>query len=388
MIEGSVPQPSQGAKYYILLDLVRFLSAILVMALHLGFWAWWKNGDSIGTIGLMFPNYPEFNELIPFTWFGWVGVQVFFVISGFVIAMSAEKSTALRFLRSRFLRIYPVTWACATVALIIVLVAAKQQFEFSVFLRFLNTIVISPYPAWIDGVYWTLALELVFYGLVFLMIAAGRSEQLIGLGLALGCLSTAYIAGLSSGLLPGGWIFTLLLLRHGVFFSIGMVVWNLTKADASKSWRNLAFLALFTFMGVIEILHTALTKLEALNLVAPLYPPVILWLTMLCCIFASASWPEAFNRLLLPARRMLRVLGLSTFPLYLLHQTVGGATVALLDGAGSSRGLALFVAALASIAASVIIALLVEPRIRKFAAVGFDALIRFFQSNKFLRFYR
>lgn len=364
----------QCSPHVILLDLVRFVSAILVMAMHLGFWGWWKNGDEVGTIARLFPDYPEYPELISFTWFGWVGVQIFFVISGFVIAMTAEKSSALQFLRSRFLRVYPVAWICATISLIIVVVADNQYMGSSVILRYFNTMIISPYPAWIDGVYWTLALELVFYGLVFLIIATGRSENLIGFGIALGCVSTFYIAGLASDLLSGGWLFTLMLLRHGVFFSIGMLMCGLGRRRGAVPWRNLAFVLLFTVMGTVEILHTAITKLDALNLAAPLYPPVVAWLLMLGCILASAIWTDAFNRCLFPARHVLRVLGLATYPLYLVHQTVGGAMGAFVADAGLDRGIALLVAVSSSIATSIAIATLLEPSIRRFAASMFDAI--------------
>lgn len=365
----------KAATHVILLDLVRFLSAILVMAMHLGFWGWWKNGDGVGTIGRLFPSYPQYPELISFTWFGWVGVQTFFVISGFVIAMTAEKSSALQFLRSRFLRVYPVAWICATISFIIVVATANKPPGCTIALRYINTLLITPYPAWIDGVYWTLALELVFYGLAFLIIATGRRQNLVCLGIALGFVSTFYIAGLASTLLPGGWVFTLMLLRHGVFFSIGMLIFDLSKRHCAVLWPKVAFLALFTGMGIIEILHTAITKLEALNLTAPLYPPVVAWLFMLCCILVSGIWTEAFNRRLFPARHVLRVLGLATYPLYLIHQTVGGAMGTFVADVGLDRGLALLAAMSSSIATSIAIAMLLEPGIRRFAAGLFDSIV-------------
>ena len=46
----------------------------------------------------------EFKSAAPYTWFWWVGVEIFFVISGFVIANSASKSTPSEFLLGRALQ--------------------------------------------------------------------------------------------------------------------------------------------------------------------------------------------------------------------------------------------------------------------------------------------
>ena len=68
------------------IDAIRFSSAVLVSAFHL---TW---------------HIPEAVHVMPF---GWIGVQIFFVISGIVIANSARLATPFRFAVSRFLRLYP-----------------------------------------------------------------------------------------------------------------------------------------------------------------------------------------------------------------------------------------------------------------------------------------
>lgn len=44
-----------------------------------------------------------------------LAVDVFFVLSGFLLASSVERSHASDFARNRFLRIYPGLWACLLV---------------------------------------------------------------------------------------------------------------------------------------------------------------------------------------------------------------------------------------------------------------------------------
>ena len=55
----------------------------------------------------LMPNRPSFPELTPIAWVGWVGVEIFFELSGFVIAYSAEGASAFVFFRSRFFRLMP-----------------------------------------------------------------------------------------------------------------------------------------------------------------------------------------------------------------------------------------------------------------------------------------
>src|SRR6201987_2791882 len=89
------------------------------------FWSWaWP---AMGVAGLepcvaadvLFP------AAAPFTWFGWVGVEIFFVISGFVIANSASKSSPTEFLLGRALRLYPAVWVCATATLIVLVLFGR-----------------------------------------------------------------------------------------------------------------------------------------------------------------------------------------------------------------------------------------------------------------------
>ncbi|TIT70941.1 MAG: acyltransferase, partial [Mesorhizobium sp.] len=60
---------------------------------------------------------------------GWVGVQVFFVISGFVIAFSAENSTPLKFFEARVRRLAPAVWVCAPVSAIVLLLVGLLLFS-------------------------------------------------------------------------------------------------------------------------------------------------------------------------------------------------------------------------------------------------------------------
>ena len=155
--------------HFPLLDPLRFGTALGVAIFHQMFWSWaWV---SIGVPG--FERYVAADVLYPsaapFTWFGWVGVEIFFVISGFVIANSACKSSPGEFLLGRALRLCPAVWICATATLLVLLIfGSGPASEF--ILPYIHAMLMVPKGVtgqWLDGVYWTLAAETAFYGLVF-----------------------------------------------------------------------------------------------------------------------------------------------------------------------------------------------------------------------------
>ena len=69
------------------LDVVRFLAAFGVMTFHLSYWAW---AHPDGTAGRVTGGTIRFVSFTSLTSAAWVGVDVFFVLSGFVIVYSAS----------------------------------------------------------------------------------------------------------------------------------------------------------------------------------------------------------------------------------------------------------------------------------------------------------
>ncbi len=99
-------------RYYSGLDAIRFFSAMAVVAFHLGFYVW---ASEYSSVSMIFAAAAKFEALTPVAWMGWVGVQIFFVISGLVIANSANGAAPFSFLRSRLIRLWPAAWVCASV---------------------------------------------------------------------------------------------------------------------------------------------------------------------------------------------------------------------------------------------------------------------------------
>ena len=146
---------SQGSRFFIL-DLMRFGAAFSVVLYHLT-----ASTDT------------TFETLSQITKFGYLGVPAFFMISGFLIAISANGRTAYEFGVSRFARIYPGLWACIVITVLAVYLTTGTTFD--IYRVAANTTLLNEYFGHknIDIVYWTLHQELKFYGCIFLLLAFG-----------------------------------------------------------------------------------------------------------------------------------------------------------------------------------------------------------------------
>ncbi|MFI5867442.1 acyltransferase family protein [Streptomyces sp. NPDC051546] len=166
---ASVPskQPRLAA-----LDGLRLIAALMVVFHHyVGFGgsaeaaknAWNKPVDVV---------FPTASWLASYTW---TGVELFFIISGFVICMSSWGRSLGEFFTSRVVRLYPAYWFAilATTAVITLWPMIAQPLNMQSTLINL-TMLQEPFGiASVDAVYWTLFVELRFYLLFALVVWKG-----------------------------------------------------------------------------------------------------------------------------------------------------------------------------------------------------------------------
>ncbi|MCB2050833.1 MAG: acyltransferase [Novosphingobium sp.] len=315
-------------RYYWSLDLLRFISAVLVLFFHIAAF----RGDA--------PGWPfgvgeaPLGWLYPFSWFGWIGVQIFFVLSGFIISASAYNSTALDFLKRRGIRVFPALWLSAALALAARAFWGEPLGE--LLPSFLRSIVLSPKGPYIDGVAWSLVVEAIFYAFIALVILIAprfggfqRSLTLAAYGLGIAStvftllvwlvINTSLFADQQQFLaFLRGFTFDLLLLRHGALFAVGILLYQTVERGASR-YSSLG-LVVFISASVVQIANNTQADLNALC-------PVLAWLAATCMIYLGAKYGDgAAGQSLRP---VMRPIGLMTYPLYLNHFVLGQALVPL-----------------------------------------------------------
>ncbi|MFK0294242.1 acyltransferase family protein [Streptomyces sp. NPDC090442] len=104
--------------------------------------------------------------------YGWLGVQLFFLISGFVICMSCWGRSLGDFFTSRVVRLFPAYWfaVLATAAGLIVFRGDGDRLSWRTVLTNLTMLHEPLGVEHVDGVYWTLFAEMRFY-LLFAALA-------------------------------------------------------------------------------------------------------------------------------------------------------------------------------------------------------------------------
>src|SRR4051794_7843634 len=151
------------------LDGLRLLAAFAVLSFHY---------TGIRTPFWDTPAHVVFPSLNELTRYGYLGVELFFMISGFVILMTAYNRPIESFVGSRVARLFPAYWAAIAVTFTL------QQFwtggrqpsfvDALVNLTMIQDAFDIPH---VQGAFWTLWIELKFYLLIGVFILVGMTRR-------------------------------------------------------------------------------------------------------------------------------------------------------------------------------------------------------------------
>jgi len=342
-----------------LLDPLRFGAALGVAIFHQMFWSWaWT---SIGVPGFERTVAADvlYPSAAPFTWFGWVGVEIFFVISGFVIANSACQSSPGTFLLGRALRLYPAVWVCATATLLVLLLFGSGPAS-ELILPYAHAMLMVPKGVtgqWLDEVYWTLAAETAFYGLVFCaMLTRKITLRHLAFGLTIySAIFNAVALLVASYTTPSDLPYLVILmfrvpcaaflLSHGCFFALG--IWLFISANRELTALEQLAIAVTCLSGAAEIYVFASFFLESISAIADqsALVPIMVWAAAVLLIARAANRSRRSAAVAsAEAPAYLRTLGLITYPLYLTHNVIGTAIIRALVEAGLDATTAVWLA--------------------------------------------
>lgn len=284
------------------IDLLRFIAALSVVLFHYGFRGY-SGADKLTTM--------PYSLLGPVAMYGYLGVDLFFVISGFVILMTASNSSLKGFFASRVARLYPAFWVCCTATyLVIAVFDEKQQVSFSQYL--VNLTMLSAFlnvPS-IDGSYWSLFVEVRFYVLVAALMAIGgmaRAELALALWLAAAVLLNAHPIGVLNFVLIADYA------AHFIAGAIFYLIWSCGLSTFRVCMLAVAWVMVMRH-ATGEIAQLEQNFKQAFEILVVLGVVTCIFLVMLLVslrktgVFMRMDWA---------------LVGALTYPLYLLHQMIG-----------------------------------------------------------------
>lgn len=278
-------------------DALRGLAAMAVVFFHF-----------TTRFGQLFKGHPSPSLSFPT---GHYGVNLFFIISGFVIFMTLERTKKpMDFVVSRFSRLFPAYWFAIFLTLAITHWLGLPGKLVSIDTAFANMIMMHgvfnvPH---VDGVYWTLEVELLFYCGMFLLY---RTKHLNKIHLALfGLLMLRviyYILEHQFGISLPWMIFRLMILQYIPWFALGISVYLLVNQKKTGVWKPAARTAALAILTLLVCESVAVA--------------------LLAVAFASAVYLAASGRLSLLRFGPFVWLGTVSYPLYLVHENIGWAVI-------------------------------------------------------------
>ncbi|MEZ6095970.1 MAG: acyltransferase [Pirellulaceae bacterium] len=292
------PKPT---KRIVELDALRALAAINLMLFHFTHVYSVKYGYT-SDLGFEFP-------------FGKYGVQLFFMLSGFVNAMTLLKKRDTKgFLANRAVRILPIYFVVVGINLVLLWVAPINQHTSADTATILANLTLVPnllgYPC-LEPATWTLQVEVLFYAILATVFLSGgpKHNRRVWLCYLLLCL-------VGCRLIPAGEVGTpftfaqtvreLLLLEYMPLFIIGMFLEHLRFQNGKL---------LPTLIGIVlaaTVFH--LTDIHGHNPAATV---------LLTGILAMA----AYGRLPILRIRPLVFISTISYSLYLLHDNLGSVII-------------------------------------------------------------
>ena len=309
------------------IDLLRFLAAVAVMFMHYllrGFAA----NDYFSPI--------HFASLGPPTRYNYLAVNLFFMISGFMILMSVHlKSTTLDvtstsnlvsskgFIVSRFIRLYPAFWFCCTLSFLLAFFLFNNIFHLSIPRYLLNMTMLNGFffIGNIDGVYWTLCLELKFYLFMLLLLYLKHIQHI-----------EKYLLGWTLLSILDFWLQSpvikyLFITDFASFFISGCLFYQILKHGFS--WLRGLLLGMNFYLGFLyesarlkeKITHYISLNFSSLTILFILISFYLAFLFILRIKNGGKSYDSLFS-----------YLGRLSYPLYLIHANIGFIIFNLLNG--------------------------------------------------------
>ncbi|MFF0293541.1 acyltransferase family protein [Kitasatospora sp. NPDC004614] len=306
--------PAARPRLYVL-DGLRLIASLGVVAFH------WTGVDIhpnvwAGTPRALMPTIHSIGS------YGWLGVQLFFLISGFVICMSCWGKSPRAYFSSRVVRLFPAYWigVLLTTAVVNYWPTARTDRKPMSVSDVLTNLTMLERPLGVteaDGVYWTLWIELRFYIVFAIMVAVGLTYRRLVAFCMIWTTLVVISANVDSPLFG-----YLVQPQDAPYFIAGIVLYLIYRFGANPL---LLGMVVFEWLIAQNRLHITQGGYEY-EVHHALSWPVMATLSGAAFLVMLGVAMGAFNSI---RWKWLTVAGALTYPVYLLHQEIGWAMIRL-----------------------------------------------------------
>ena len=324
------------------LDGLRGVAILLVLGFHFCY----IYAPSLTGGGSLYPFGDTF-AAVPLFKFGFMGVQLFFLISGFVIAFTLDSSSSpADFIKRRFARIWPALIICSVVTFVLLRYSDSPfaSAQRHAWYDFFPSLTLTPKEYWsgifpnarlIDRAYWTLIVEVRFYALAAIVYWCLPVLTFSGRLTIISAIAFGARALLQASLPETGRIVSeLFIVDHLPWFAAGAVFYEVYSSKISN--RTGLLLAGLTFGMVVKIALRD-PNYEAITIIS------LAFYFSFYLLLVLGAHP-------LIAPRGLVWIGTISYSIYLLHQPIGLVMISSLPPSLTSSG---YVIALLAIVATV-----------------------------------
>ncbi|MGQ7945112.1 acyltransferase family protein [Flavobacterium sp. WC2509] len=279
------------------LDALRGLAAMAVVLFHYTYGI--DNGKNTFSANKFYFSY------------GYLGVDLFFLISGFVIFMTLDRTKRpFDFVVSRFSRLYPAYWAAiiTTITLTSLLGAGDYSLKQIV-------VNITMFQYWlkikdIDGAYWTLAVELTFYLIMWVLFVCKKLNYISFISIVWLFISAVFAL---FDVPFENYINVVFILKYAPLFIGGIAFYNM-KTDEKNITNHI--LVILSYISICIVFYSIHSDLVVYPIVALFY--VIFYLFV-------------YEKLFFLNNKVLLFLGSISYSVYLIHENVGIAIIKHLE---------------------------------------------------------
>ncbi len=302
------------------LDLFRFVAAMAVVFYHFTFRGLAADDGAMVT---------DFGGIGAVAKYGYLGVNFFFMISGYVILMSALGRSVTEFFISRVSRLYPAFWGALILTTVVSLALSGDGIFAVTMPQFLANLTMAPGlfgQIDIDSAYWSLFVELKFYAIIAVLIVTGMLRRVDAV-LAVWTVAMVAIA-FADPLVPfrvSRLIDFVVFPRYTHYFIAGALFFLVKTRGASLLRLGL--------LGANFVLAVRWSRIEARRLGDIFAVDYSMFVTVgFVALFFAVFAMVAFERTQWLQRKEFMALGALTYTVYLVHQHIGYLLLNELDG--------------------------------------------------------